>query len=67
MNKTVVVVNRITNSCVGQAVIALIIVVSVQYEQWRKSSEHNKQFLSEVKLIFASVWFAIKLKCRKLF
>ena len=43
-NKIVKVVSRIANSCVGQAVIVIIIVVSVKCEQWHKSSENNKEF-----------------------
>ena len=41
-NKTVAVVKIITNSYVGQAVIVVIIVVSVKCEQWHISSENNK-------------------------
>ena len=41
-NKTIAVVSRIANSCVGQAVIVLIIIASVKCEQWHKSSENLK-------------------------
>ena len=40
----VTVVTRITNSCVEQAVIVIISVVSVKCEQWNKSSKNNKEF-----------------------
>ena len=58
-NKIVAVVSRIANSCVGQAVIFIIIVVSIKCEQWHKSSANNKEFLSEIKNIFIFTWFAI--------
>ena len=35
---TVLIASTIANSCVGQAVIVIIIVVSVKCEQWHKSS-----------------------------
>ena len=50
--KTVPVVIRIANSCVEQAVIFIIIVVSVKCEQWHKSSAENKDSLIETKQIF---------------
>ena len=40
----VAVVSIITNSCVEQAVIVIISVVSVKCEQWHKSSENYKEF-----------------------
>ena len=43
----------------GQAVIIIIIVVSVKCELWHKSSANNKEFLSEIKHIFDFIWFAI--------
>ena len=36
--------SRIANSYVGQAVIVIIIVVSVKCEQWHKTRENNKEF-----------------------
>ena len=59
MNKTIVVVSKITNSFVGQAVIFIIFVVSVKCEQWHKTSAKNKEFLSETNNIFGFTWFAI--------
>ena len=53
------VVSRIANSSVGQAVIVIIIVVSMKCEQWHRSNANNKEFLSETKQIFVFTWFAI--------
>ena len=39
VNKTV----TVAYSCVGQAVIIIIIVVSVKFEQWHMSSTDNKR------------------------
>ena len=50
-NKIVAIVSRIANSCVGQSVTIIIIVVSVKREYWHKSSAHNKEFLGETKHI----------------
>ena len=58
-NKTVAVVSGIVNSYVGQAVIVVIIVVSIKCEQSHKSGEHNKEFLSETKHMLVFTWFAI--------
>ena len=55
----VVVVIRITNSCIEQAVIVVIIVVSVKYEQWHKNSENNEETLIETKRIFLLTLVAI--------
>ena len=38
------VMSRIGNSCLEQAVIVVIIVVSVKCERWHKSIENNKGF-----------------------
>ena len=44
------VVSKIMNSCVRQAVIAIIIVVyKYKSEQWHISSANNKEFLSVIK------------------
>ena len=59
-NETVAVVSKISNSCVGQAVIVIIIVVFVKCKQWHKSSANNKEFLSETKHALVVSWFAIK-------
>ena len=53
------IVSRIANSFAGQAVIVTIIVVSVKYEQWHKSSMKNKEFLNEIKPVFVFALFAI--------
>ena len=57
MKKTVAVVRRIANTCVEQAVVVIIIVVSVKCEQCHKSSANNKEFLSEIKHISVFTWF----------
>ena len=47
------VVHRITNSCVGQAVVIIIIVVYMyKFEQWHISSANNKDSLIETKTNF---------------
>ena len=38
------VVSRIANSCVEQAVVIIIIIVSVKSEQWFKSRDNNIEF-----------------------
>ena len=38
------VVCRIANTCVEQAAIVIIIVVSVKCEQWYKNGGNNKEF-----------------------
>ena len=54
------VVSRIANSCVVQAVIVIIITVSAKCEQFHKRSENNKEFfVSEIKHIFVFIWFTI--------
>ena len=58
VNKTIAVVSRTANTCIGQAVIVINIVVSVKCEQWHKSSANNKELLSEIKQIFVFTWFA---------
>ena len=50
--------SRITNSCVEQAVIAIIGVVSVKREQWHKTRGTIKNLI-EIKHIFVFTWFAI--------
>ena len=52
VNKTVAAVSRIANTCVEQAVIVIIIIVSVKCKQWLKSSANNKEILSEIKQIY---------------
>ena len=47
--KTVAIVSRIANSCIEQAVIVIIIVVSVKCAQWHKSS--NKTIMSLIELL----------------
>ena len=59
VNKIVAVVSKIANSCVGQAVMVIIIVVSVKCEQWHKSRVNNKEYLSETKHISVFTWLAI--------
>ena len=61
MNETVAVVSRISNSCVGQAVVVIIIVVSVKCEQWHKSNADNKLLLSEARRIFFIFFFLLSL------
>ena len=51
--------SRITNSCVEEAVIAIISVVSVKYQQWHKSRERRIKNLTEIEHIFVFTWFAI--------
>ena len=51
VNKTIVVVSRIANSHIEQAVIVIVIVV-YKFEQWHKS-------LIETKLVFVFTWFDI--------
>ena len=48
------VVSKITNRCVGQlfVIVVIVIVVSVMCEQWHKSSENYKESLIETKHIF---------------
>ena len=58
-NKKFVVVSRIGNSRFGQAVIVVMIIVSVKCEQWNNCSASNKEFLGEVKHEFVFTWFAI--------
>ena len=67
MNKTVTIVSKITNSCIGQAVTVTNIVVFVKCEQWHKSSASNKEFLSETKQIFVFTCFEINEPIYKLF
>ena len=50
--------SKITNSCVEQAVIVIISVVSVKCEQLHKSSENNKEFDWD-KIQIGFTWFAI--------
>ena len=50
MSKRVRVVNWIAYTCVGQAVLVIIIVVFVKCEQCHKSSANNKEYLSETEL-----------------
>ena len=38
------VVSKIANKCVEEAVIVIIIAVSIRCEQWHKSSAKNKEF-----------------------
>ena len=38
------VVSKIVNSCVGEAVVVTIVAVSVNCKQGHKSSENNKEF-----------------------
>ena len=45
LKKIVAVVSKITNSCVAQAVIVIISVISVKCVQWHKSCENNKELL----------------------
>ena len=52
MNKTVVVVSIIANTCVIQGVTVIIIAESIKCEQCHKSKANNKKFLSEIKNIF---------------
>ena len=55
VNETVVVVIRIVNGCVEQAVI----VASVKCEQWHKNSENNRESLIGKCHIFVIIWFAV--------
>ena len=50
VNKTV----AVAYSFVGQAVIVIIIVVSVKFEQWNISSANNKESLIKTK---TNIWF----------
>ena len=51
--------STISNSCVEQAFIVIIIIVSVNVEQWHKCSANNEEFLRETKHMFVLTWFAI--------
>ena len=51
------VVSRISNSCVGQAVIVIISIVSVKCEQWHKSNENTKKCnRNRTNICFYLVW-----------
>ena len=43
-NKIVAVLSRLADNYVGQAVIVIIIVISVICEQWHISNENNREF-----------------------
>ena len=43
-NKTVAGARRIVNSCVGQAVVVIIIIASIKCEHWHISNANNKGF-----------------------
>ena len=58
VNKTVAVVSKITNSCVGQAVIVIIVVYPLSVNSGTKVVRTIKRF-SETKHIFAFTEFAI--------
>ena len=49
----------VADSCVGQVVIVIIIVVSVKYEQWHKGSANKFFFFIETIHILVFTWYAI--------
>ena len=59
LKKTVAVVSRIANGCVGQPVIFIITVVSVKCEQRHKGSANIIEFLNKTKHIFVFTWTVI--------
>ena len=67
MNKTLVVVSRIANSCIGQAVIVTTIVVSVKVNNGTKVKRARKSFLMKLKYVFVLTWFAINVFIFKYF